>query len=53
MGVFQNDTKLLCDIFKVINCHSGVVVKRLPIQQGVVGSTPLVRVGEMIFFGVI
>ena len=37
---FKNDTNLVCDILNVINCHSGVVVKGLPIPQGVVGSTP-------------
>ena len=36
-------------IFKVINCHSGVVVKGFPIPQGAVGSTPLMGAGEMIF----
>ena len=36
--------------FKIINCHSGVVVKGLPIPHGVVGSTPLMGVVEMIFF---
>ena len=38
-------------IFKVINCHSGVVVKDLPIPQGVVGSTPLMGVVD--FFVVV
>ena len=52
---FKNDTKLLCDILNVINCHSGVVVKGLPIPQGVVGSEnnplvpepPAARAGEL------
>ena len=45
---FKNDTKLVCGILNVINYHSGVVVKGLPIyHKGLWVQPPLMGVVDV------